>query len=92
MKQRRKLKRRRRKKLRKWVKVFIIAVLAIALLVVAVIFGFKLQKVDTKLDLGQFTNKEVNDYIKKEGIDNTLLLWIKNKTGHSDKLELFEDY
>ena len=57
MKQRRKLKRRRKKKLRKWVKVFIIAVLAIALLVVAVIFGFKLQKVDTKLDLGQFTNK-----------------------------------
>ena len=92
MKQRRKLKRRRRKKLRKWVKVFIIAVLAIALLVVAVIFGFKLQKVDTKLDLGQFTNKEVNDYIKKEGIDNTLWFWIKNKTGHSDKLELFEDY
>ena len=92
MKQRRKLKRRRRKKLRKWVKVFMIAVLAIALLVVAVIFGFKLQKVDTKLDLGQFTNKEVNDYIKKEGIENTLWVWLKNKTGHSDKLELFEDY
>lgn len=92
MRQTRKIKRRRKRRLRKGIKIFLIAIFIGTALSLMVIFGFKLNKIKTSLDLGQFTNEEVKGYIDQKGIDNTLIFWLKNKTGNSEKIELFEEY
>lgn len=92
MRQTRKLKRKRRRRLRKGFKIFLIVLLAAIAVTMIVMFGFKLQTVRTSLDLGQFTSKEVKSYMDVKGIDNTLILWLKNKTGHSTEMELLEEY
>lgn len=92
MRQTRKLKRRRKRQLRKGFKIFLIVTLVIATLALIIALGFKLKTVRTSLDLGQFTNKEVMEYIDQKEIDNTLIFWLKNKTGNSVEIELFEEY
>ncbi len=92
MKQTRKRKRNRRKKLRKWLKFILIAAPVIALIVVIVVFGFSLKDVQVKSDLNQFTHAEVNAWVKKAKIDNTLIFWIENKIGRSRKIDFFEQY
>lgn len=92
MAQRRKIKRKRRRRLKKGFKVFLMVLLVIIVLVFIVLFGFKLQSVSTVTDLGQFTNQEINDYIKAKDIDNTLIFWLKSKTSNRIKLDLFEEY
>ena len=92
MRQTRKLKRKRRRRLKKGVKIFLIAFSAVIAVVMIVMFGFQLQSVKISLDLGQFTENEVKSYMDVKGIDNTLMFWLKNKTGHSTKMELLEEY
>lgn len=92
MRQTRKLKRKRRRQLRKGFKIFLIASCAVVAVIMIVTFGFKLQTVRTSLDLGQFTNGEVKAYLNEKEINNTLIFWLKNKTGHSEKIELLEAY
>ncbi|MCI9126464.1 MAG: hypothetical protein HFG28_04630 [Eubacterium sp.] len=92
MRQTRKLKRKRRRRLKKGVKIFLIGFSALIALIMIVMFGFQLQNVKISLDLGQYTSQEVKSYMDAKGIDNTLLFWLKNKTGHSVRLELLEEY
>lgn len=92
MRQTRKLKRKRRRRLKKGVKIFLIAFSVIIAITLIIIFGFQLQSVKISLDLGQFTENEVKSYMDAKGIDNTLVFWLKNKTGHSTKMELLEEY
>ena len=91
MKQTRKRKRNRRKKLRKWLKFILIAAPVIALIVVIVVFGFSLKDVQVKSDLNQFTHAEVNAWVKKAEIDNTLIFWIENKIGRLDIVAKLND-
>lgn len=92
MRQTRKLKRKRRRRLRKGFKIFLVTAFAVIAIVLIVIFGFQLKTVKTSLDLGQFTTQEVKSYMEAKGIDNTLILWLKNKVGRSTKIELLEEY
>jgi hypothetical protein len=92
MRQTRKLKRKRRRRIKKGIKIGALVVMIIIALLILCRIGFKMNAVKTTLDLGQFTNSEVKSYLDDKGIDNTLLFWLKNKIGQSDKLELFEDY
>lgn len=92
MRQTRKLKRKRRRRLKKGFKIFLIALLAVTAIILIIMFGFQLQTVQTSLDLGQFTNREIKSYMDAKGIDNTLIFWLKNKTGHSTKMEMLEEY
>ena len=88
--QTRKLKRKRRRRLKTGFKIFLIVLISAVAAVMIVMYGFQLQTVKTSLDLGQFTDKEVKAYMDAKGIDNTLILWLKNKTGHSTEMELLE--
>ena len=92
MRSTRKLKRKRGRRLKKWFKIFLGIMATIVAIILIIVFGFKLQTIETSLDLGQFTNQEVRDYIGKKNIDNTFVFWFKNKIGKSEKLEMFEDY
>lgn len=92
MRQTRKLKRKRRRRLKKGFKIFLITFAVWIAIVLIVVFGFQLQKVKISLDLGQFTNQEMKSYMDAKGIDNTLILWLKNKTGYSTQMELLEEY
>lgn len=92
MRQTRKLKRKRRRRLKTGFKIFLIVLISAVAAVMIVMYGFQLQTVKTSLDLGQFTDKEVKAYMDAKGIDNTLILWLKNKTGHSTEMELLEEY
>lgn len=92
MKQTRKMKRRRRRRLRKGFKVLFIATPIIVALVFIVVYGFSLKSIETSLDLNQYTTEEVKAYLDNKKIDNTLLFWIKNKIGKSDDIELLSKY
>ena len=92
MKQTRKMKRRRRRRLRKGFKVLFIATPIIVALVLIVVYGFSLKSIETSLDLNQYTTEEVKAYLDNKKIDNTLLFWIKNKIGKSDDIELLSKY
>ena len=92
MRQTRKLKRRRKRRLRKGFKIFLIVLCVLIAIMMIVMFGFQLQTVKISTDLGQFTNQEVKSYMDAKEIDNTLILWLKNKTGHSTEIELLEEY
>ena len=92
MRQTRKLKRKRRRRLKKGVKIFLIGFSAVLAIIMIVMFGFQLQSVKISLDLGQYTSREVKAYMDAKGIDNTLIFWLKNKIGQSTRLELLEEY
>lgn len=85
-------KRKRRRKLKKSVKIFLITLLVIAAVIPIFVFGFKIQTVKVNFDLGQYTEAEVKAYMDYEKIENTFAFWFKNKIGHSRKLDLFEKY
>lgn len=86
------MKRKRKRKLKKQFKVLLITIPVIVCLVLLIIYAFQLKTVKVNLDLNQYTEKEVQTYIKSKEIDNTLLFWIKNKLGKSEKLDMFETY
>lgn len=92
MKQTRKLKRRRKRRLKKGFKILFLSIPVIAALVLIVIFGFQMKTVTVSLDLNQFTQDEVKGYLDSRGINNTLIFWLKNKVGMSENLDLFEEY
>ena len=92
MRQTRKLKRKRRRRLKKGVKIFLIGFSVVLAVIMIVMFGFQLQNVKISLDLGQYTSQEVKAYMDAKEIDNTLMFWLKNKAGHSTRLELLEEY
>lgn len=92
MKQTRKLKRRRKRRLKKGFKILFITIPIIVVFVLIVIFGFKMNAVNVSSDLNQFTADEVKAYLDYKGIDNTLIFWITNKIGKGDKLDIFEEY
>ncbi len=92
MRQTRKLKRKRRRRLKTGFKIFMITVLAVTAIVLIIIYGFQLKTVRISLKPGQYTSQEVKSYMDEKGIDNTLILWLKNKVGSSTKIELLDEY
>ena len=72
MKQTRKMKRRRRRRLRKGFKVLFIATPIIVALVFIVVYGFSLKSIETSLDLNQYTTVSYThlDVYKRQRLHN----------------------
>ncbi len=87
-----KSRRKRRRKLKKGFKIFFISIPVIAVVVLILIFGFRLQKINYLSDINQFSTAEVKAYIDAKKIDNTLFFWLKNKVGMDEEIDLFEEY
>lgn len=82
----------KKKRLRTWVKVVLVAIPVIAGIVCLIMFGFKLNDIHYTSDLNQFTKEEVKAYLDAEGIDNAFTLWFRDLIGQEKDIELFEDY
>lgn len=84
--------RKRRRRLKKKVKNFLLAIPGIVAIVLIIIFCFQIKSVTLSSDLGQYTEQEVLDYLEYEDIDNALVLWIRSLLGIEPELDLYEDY
>lgn len=82
----------KKKRLRTWVKVVLVAIPFIAGIVCLIVFGFKLNDIHYTSDLNQFTKEEVKAYFDSKGIDNAFALWFRDFIGHEKEIDLFEDY
>lgn len=85
-------KRKRRRRLKKKIKMFLLSIPIIAAFVALVIFGFQIKSVTLSSDLGQYKDSEVLEYLEHESIDNSLVLWARSLLGIEPKLDMFEDY
>lgn len=86
------MRRKRKRRLKKQFKILFITIPVVAAVIALIIFAFNLKEVRVVSDLHQFTEAEVKKYMDVKGIDNTLIFWLKNKIGKSQKMDLFEDY
>lgn len=82
----------KKKRLRTWVKVVLVAIPIIAGIVCLIVFCFKLNDIHYTSDLNQFTKEEVKAYLDANEIDNSFTLWFRDLIGHEKKMDLFEDY
>lgn len=82
----------KKKRLRTWVKVVLVAIPIIAGIVCLIVFGFKLKDISYKSDLNEFTKEEVQAYLDANGIDNSFTLWFRDLIGKEKEIDLFEDY
>ncbi len=82
----------KKKRLRTWVKIVLIAIPVIAGIVCLIVFGFKLKDIHYTSDLNQFTQEEVKAYLDSHEIDNSFTLWFKDLIGKEEEMDLFEDY
>ena len=82
----------KKKRLRTWVKVVLVAIPVIAGIVCLIVFGFKLNDIHYTSDLNQFTKEEVKAYLDSNGIDNSFTLWFRDLIGQEKEIDLFEDY
>ena len=71
----------KKKRLRTWVKVAIVAILITAGIVCLIVFGFKLNDITYKSDLNEFTKEEVQAYFNANKIDNSFTLWFRDLIG-----------
>lgn len=86
------MRRKKKRKLKKQFKIILITVPVLASLIALIIFAFQLKTVKVSSDLKQFTEGEVKACMDKEKIDNTLIFWLRNKMGKSQKIDMFEEY
>ena len=82
----------KKKRLRTWVKVVLVAIPVIAGIVCLIVFGFKLKDISYSSDLNQFTKEEVQAYLKANDINNSFTLWFRDLIGHEKEMDLFEEY
>ena len=82
----------KKKRLRTWVKVVLVAIPIIAGIVCLIVFGFKLKDISYKSDLNEFTKEEVQAYLDANKIDNSFTLWFRDLIGKEKEIDLFEDY
>lgn len=76
---------------RKWLKRLLIIIPSIALIVVIIVFGFKLKTIEYVSDQNHFTTEEVKAYLDKEGIDNSFWFLIRSVTS-PNQIDLFDKY
>ncbi len=86
------MRRKRKRKLKKQFKILFITVPVVAAVIALIIFAFQLKTVKVSFDLNQFTESEVRAYMNAKKIDNTLIFWLKNKIGKSERMDMFEEY
>lgn len=87
-------RKREKKKFKLW-KFILEAVLMIAIIVGIVLcihFFCKIDEVEYKGDLGEFSAQEIASYMKKEKIENTVWLWARSLIRHEYKMPMFEEY
>ena len=53
------MRRKKKRKLKRWFKIFIIVVPCVAIAIGAIIYGFKLKDISVSSDLNQFSKDEV---------------------------------
>ncbi len=82
----------KKRRVRLWVKIVLIAIPVIAAIVCLIMFGFKLESIKYSSDLNQFTKEEVQDCLNKNEVDNTFIFWFRDLIGKDKELDLFEDY
>ena len=82
----------KKKRLRTWVKVVLVAIPVIAGIVCLIVFGFKLKDISYSSDLNQFTKEEVQACLKANDINNSFTLWFRDLIGHEKEMDLFEEY
>lgn len=82
----------KKKRLRTWVKVVLVAIPVIAGIVCLIVFGFKLNDIHYTSDLNEFTTEEVKAYFDTNNIDNSFTLWFRDLIGQEKEIDLFEDY
>lgn len=82
----------KKRRVRTWVKVVLVAIPIIAAITCLIIFGFKLKDIKYASDLNQFTKEEVKDYLDKNDINNSFTLWFRDMIGKETSIDLFEDY
>ncbi|MCR5429858.1 MAG: cell division protein FtsQ/DivIB [Eubacterium sp.] len=82
----------KKKRLRTWVKVVLVAIPIIAAIACLIVFGFKLKDISYSSDLNQFTKEEVQAYLKANDINNSFTLWFRDLIGQEKEMDLFEDY
>ena len=83
---------KKKKKLRTWVKVVLVAIPVIAAIVCLIVFAFKLNDISYKSDLNEFTKDEVKAYLDSNDINNSFTLWFRDLIGNEKEIDLFEDY
>lgn len=83
---------KKKKKLRTWVKVVLVAIPVIAAIVCLIVFAFKLNDISYKSDLNEFTKDEVKAYLDTNDINNSFTLWFRDLIGNEKEIDLFEDY
>ncbi|MBR2213738.1 MAG: cell division protein FtsQ/DivIB [Eubacterium sp.] len=82
----------KKKRLRTWVKVVLVAIPVIAAIVCLIVFAFKLKDIHYTSDLNEFTTEEVKAYFDANDIDNSFTLWFRDLIGKEKEIDLFEDY
>lgn len=82
----------KKKRLRTWVKVVLVAIPVIAGIVCLIVFGFKLKDISYSSDLNQFTKEEVQACLKANDINNSFTLWFRDLIGHEKEMDLLEEY
>lgn len=88
----RKVKRRRKRKLKKWFKIFLISIPVIIVIILIFIYGFRFKRVSVSLDVNQFSDEEMRQYLEADGVENTIAFWLKSKLGIGKKIELLDEY
>ncbi len=86
------MRRKKKRKLKRWFKIFIIVVPCVVIAIGAIVYGFKLKDISVSSDLNQFSKDEVLAYLKHEEVNNTLIFWTRDKIKKEQKLDLFEEY
>ncbi len=82
----------KKKRLRTWVKVVLVAIPVIAAIVCLIVFAFTLKDIHYTSDLNEFTTEEVKAYFDANDIDNSFTLWFRDLIGKEKEIDLFEDY
>ena len=85
-------KRKRRRKLKKKIKYFLISLPIIIGVGVVLVYGFRIKSVGYVADKNQFTAFEVEQYVKNQKIENSLWFWFCSMIGNKKEFPMLENY
>lgn len=85
-------RRKRKRKLKKFLRNILIALPVAAGIFLLLYFGFRIKTVSYASDLNQFQAAEVQSYLKSHKIENSLWFWFRDIIGLEKKIDIFDGY